>query len=175
MTGRDRTEREMSDSFETVSADSLRIIGLGFLVTAVLVSVTALVLNDGTGPLNFSDISAFSTLGVLVWAGSVLSVSWIYVLAGKMTYRLKFRSEEVDLSDAYNRLVELHGGLFISVYFVIASFLLLALGMVDMMGVAVNLIGAVGAVLAMILVVTLMVGGAYRRYRREMAVSGGSE
>jgi hypothetical protein len=177
MTGRDRTEREMSDSFETVSADSLRVIGLGFLVAAVLVSVTVLVLNGSRGPgtLDFSEISVFSTLGVLIWAGSVLSVSWIYVLAGKTTYRLKFRPEEVDLSDAYNRLVDLHGGLFISVYFVVASFLLLALGMVDTMGVAVNLIGAVGVVLAMILLVTLIVGGAYRRYRREMTLSGSSE
>lgn len=176
MTGRDRTEKEMSDSFETLSADSLRVIALGFFVASVLVSATALVLNppDGTSPLEFSEISPFSTLGVLVWAGSLLSVSWIYMVAGKTTYRLKFRSENVDLSDAYNRLVDLHGGLFISVYFIVASFLLLALGMVDTMGVAVNLIGAVGVILAMILVVTLLVGWAYRRYRQEMMLSESS-
>ncbi|MGK2230298.1 MAG: hypothetical protein ACI9QA_000451 [Methanobacteriota archaeon] len=134
-----------------------------------MVSATALILNpSGTDSLGFSEISPFSTFGVLVWAGSLLSVSWIYMVAGKTTYRLKFRPENVDLSDAYNRLVDLHGGLFISVYFVVASFLLLALGMIDSMGVAVNLIGAVGVILAMILVVTLVVGWAYRRYRRDM-------
>jgi hypothetical protein len=169
MAGKERTEKEMSDSFESLSEDSLTVISVGFVVATVLVSVTAVVLNPtGGGEVSFSDISAFSTLGVLVWAGSVLSVSWIYIVAGKTTYRLKFRPEKIDLSDAYNRLVDLHGGLFISVYFVVASFLLLSLGMIDTMGVAVNLIGAVGVILATILLVTLMVGWAYRRYRQDM-------
>jgi len=168
MTGRDRTEKEMSDSFESLSEDSLRVLGVGFLVASVLVSVTGVVLDPPQGEIAFSDISVFSTFGVLVWAGSVLSVSWIYIVAGKTTYRLKFRPENVDLSDTYNRLVDLHGGLFISVYFVVASFLLLSLGMVETMGVAVNLIGAVGVILVMILVVTLIIGWAYRRYRKDM-------
>lgn len=176
MAGKERTEKEMSDSFESLSQDSLWVITLGFVMAGVLIAVTGLILNPPDGSsIDFSDISVFSTLGVLVWAGSVLAVSWIYIVSGKTTYRLKFRSENVDMSDAYNRLVDLHGGLFISIYFVVASFLLLSLGMVESMGVAVNLIGAVGVILATILLVTLMVGWAYRRYRRDMLLNANSE